>query len=147
MKRREFVHTSCIACMTGLSIASVLESCGTTNLLNAEIDNSDLIIPISEFKHTKNSQISFKKYLVVHNDTLQYPICIYRFNENQYSALWMRCSHQGTELQVFGDKLQCPAHGSEFNSLGEVMNTPASQPLRKFSVKIENEQLRISLKS
>lgn len=41
--------------------------------------------------------------------------------ENKYHALWTGCTHQGTELQVFGDRLQCPAHGSEFANTGAVL--------------------------
>jgi Rieske Fe-S protein len=59
----------------------------------------------------------------------------------------MRCTHQGTELQVFGDKLQCPAHGSEFNSKGGVQNGPADTTLRTFPVEIKNNLLHISLKA
>jgi Rieske Fe-S protein len=59
----------------------------------------------------------------------------------------MRCSHQGAELQVFGDKLQCPAHGSEFDNKGGVQSGPADIKLRTFAVVIENNQLKISLKA
>ena len=89
----------------------------------------------------------FKKYVIVQNDILQYPVCIYRFSVNDYAALWMRCTHQGTELQAFGDTLQCPAHGSEFTNKGFVQNGPADKKLRTFPVIIENNQLKISLKA
>jgi len=59
----------------------------------------------------------------------------------------MRCTHQGAELQVFGDKFQCPAHGSEFNSNGGIQNGPADMKLRTFAITIENNQLKISLKA
>jgi len=58
----------------------------------------------------------------------------------------MRCPHQGEELQVFGDRLECPAHGSEFNNKGIVQNGPADSNLRTFPVTIINNQLNISLK-
>jgi Rieske Fe-S protein len=101
---------------------------------------------MSDFQLKKSNAKEFKKYIVVQNDILQYPICVYRFDENNYEALWMRCTHQGTELQVFGDKLQCPAHGSEFNNHGKVENGPASSALRTFPVTIDGNQLKISLK-
>ena len=145
MQRREFLKASCLACMGGFAFSALLESCGTTNHINAAIKDSDLIIPISDFQYTKNNQHQFKKYLIVQNNSLQYPICVYRFDEKNYSALLMRCTHQGAELQVFGDKLQCPAHGSEFSSTGEVMSAPASVSLRKFPVIIEKNQIKISL--
>jgi Rieske Fe-S protein len=91
--------------------------------------------------------VFFKKYVIIQNDILKFPICVYRINENQYSALWMRCTHQGTELQVFGEKLQCPAHGSEFDNTGAVQSGPAELNLRTFKVSPVEKQLRISLKA
>lgn len=85
--------------------------------------------------------------MVVQNDILQYPVCVYRINENEYTALWMQCTHQGAELQVFGDKLQCPAHGSDFTNTGIVQSGPADRKLRTFPVTIEANQLKISLKA
>jgi len=105
-----------------------------------------MIVSITDFETKKGKAKGFKKYLVVQNDLLQNPICIYRFDENTYEALLMKCTHQGTELQVFGDKLQCPAHGSEFNHHGKVENGPAITSLRTFPVTITDNQLKISLK-
>jgi Rieske Fe-S protein len=107
----------------------------------------DIIVPVRDFETKNGKEVYFKKYIVVQNDILQYPICVYRFSENEYSALWMRCTHQGTELQVFGDKLQCPAHSSEFDSKGGVQSGPADVKLRTFPVTIEKDQLKISLKA
>jgi Rieske Fe-S protein len=57
----------------------------------------------------------------------------------------MQCTHQGAELQAFGDKLQCPAHGSEFSNRGQVESGPATAPLRTFPVSADNNELKISL--
>lgn len=105
-----------------------------------------MLVPLSAFETTKNNSSVYKKYVVVQNEQLQFPICIFRLNENTYSALLMKCSHQGAELQVFGDKLQCPAHGSEFDSLGNVQTSPANTRLRSFPVTIQANNLSISLK-
>lgn len=144
MDRRNFIKTSCINCIGGGMLLSVLESCRTTKILDADIEGSDMIVPLTDFEIKKRK--AFKKYIVVQNEILQYPICIYRFNESNYKALLMKCTHQGVELQVFGDKLQCPAHGSEFTNYGEVNNGPADDALRTFPVTINNNQLIISLK-
>jgi Rieske Fe-S protein len=124
-----------------------LQSCAATKIVGAKILGDDLIVPLTSFKSTGGNKNNYKKYVVVQNDLLQYPICIYRINENEYAALWMKCSHQGAQLQVFGDKLQCPAHGSEFDNKGGVQNGPADNKLRTFAVAIEKDQLKISLKA
>lgn len=79
------------------------------------------------------------------NGRLQYPIVLYRFSETNYQALLMKCTHQGTELQVFGDRLQCPAHGSEFTNTGAVQNGPADEQLRTFPIQIEENSLKVNL--
>jgi nitrite reductase/ring-hydroxylating ferredoxin subunit len=114
--------------------------------LSKEIKGSDLLVPITDFEINSNGKIEYKKYIIAQNEILQFPICIYRFNETEYMALLMECTHQGAELQVFGDKLQCAAHGSEFSNKGIVESGPASTDLRKFPVRIENNILKVSLK-
>lgn len=143
MERKDFIKTCGFACLGGVMFSSLLESCGSTKIVSGAIYKSDLIVPLSSFIIKENS---YRKYIVVHNDQLSYPVCLYRFSENEYSALFMRCSHQGAELQVFGDKLQCPAHGSEFTNKGVVRNGPADTNLRTFPVTIQKDQINISLK-
>lgn len=131
--------------MSGGLMVSLLASCSTAKIATATIEGSDMIVPLADFITQKSDRTSYKKYLVVQNEKLKYPICVFRFDENNYEALLMRCTHQGNELQIFGDKLQCPAHGSEFNNRGEVKHGPAATALRKFPVTIINNQLKISL--
>lgn len=143
MERKEFLKTCGFACLSGTLLVALLEGCGSTREVSGTIEHSDMVVPVSSFQTGKDS---FKRYVVVQNDQLKYPICVYRFNETQYTALLMRCTHQGAELQVFGDKLECPAHGSEFNNKGVVLNGPADTDLRTFPVTLQNNQLHISLK-
>ena len=147
MDRKEFIKSCGAACLKGVLLTTLLQSCRTSHVMNKTIVGSDLIVPLTDFEYTKNDQIHYKKHIVIQNDNLQYPICVYRLSEIKYSAILMRCSHQGAELQVFGDKLECPAHGSEFSNLGVLQNAPADTNLRTFPVTIENNQLKISLKA
>jgi len=146
MIRRKFIAMSCIRCMSGGLMLALLEGCNSTKIITADIIDSDMLVPLADFEIKKGSTRKFEKHIVVQNEKLQYPICVYRFDENNYEALLMKCTHQGTELQVFGDKLQCPAHGSEFNDHGKVQNGPANTSLRTFPIVITNNQLKISLK-
>ena len=99
-----------------------------------------------QFKVMRNGGTAYSSFVIVRNDALQYPICVYRFSDEQYSALWMKCAHQGAELQASGDVLQCPAHGSEFNNKGQVRNGPASNGLRTFPVTVNEKEIFIDLR-
>jgi Rieske Fe-S protein len=143
MERKAFIKTCGMACMGGLLLAPILEGCGSSKLVSGTIAGSDLVLPTAAFL-TKSGK--YRGYVVVQNDQLKFPVCLYRFSDDNYSAVLMRCTHQGAELQVFGDRLQCPAHGSEFDDHGVVKTGPATTNLRTFPVTIQNNQINISLK-
>lgn len=145
MNRKEFFKTCGYACLSGVAFVSVLQSCSTSKIINAEISGAEILVNLTDFEINKKGKITYKKYIVIQNSALNYPICIYRFSENEFTALNLQCTHQGAELQVFGDKIVCPAHGSEFNSKGNVESGPALKQLRSFTIKIEKTQLKLSL--
>ena len=147
MDRKNFIKSCGLACVGAGAMAALLQSCAVSKTLSGAINESDLTVSLSDFETKAGKKIYYKKYIIVNNDKLKFPICVYRFDAQTYSALWLQCTHQGAELQVFGDKLQCPAHGSEFNNKGIVTGGPASANLRSFPVTVENNQLKISLKA
>jgi len=146
MDRKSFLKKCTLVCVGGGAMATLLQSCGASRTLGGTISGDDLVVNISDFETKTGTETHYKKYILVNNDRLKFPICVYRFDAQTYSALWLSCTHQGAELQVFGDKLQCPAHGSEFNSQGKVTQGPAETNLRTFPVSVENEKLLIALK-
>ncbi|GGE19340.1 MULTISPECIES: Rieske (2Fe-2S) protein [Sphingobacterium] len=146
MDRKQFIKQCGFACLgTGLALV-LLEGCATGKSISGKIMGSDLSVPLSSFLSGKGGKEIYRKYIIVEHGQLRYPIYVFRFSESEYSAVLMQCTHQGAELQAFGDILQCPAHGSEFNNKGQVQNGPARESLRSFSVNIVNDQLNISLK-
>lgn len=146
MNRKQFLKTCGFGCLAGITGITLLQSCSSSQILSKEIKGSDILVPTSDFEIKKDRETTYKKYIIIQNELLKSPICVYRFNAIDYAAMLMVCTHQGAELQVFGDKLQCPAHGSEFNNRGVLENGPANRDLRKFPIVIENNLLKISLK-
>jgi Rieske Fe-S protein len=146
MTRKDFIVNTCATCLSATAIASLLPSCAATRYVSGNLEKDGLIINKDEFKIKQKGSVAYRSFIIIRNDALQYPICVYRFSEQDYSAIWMRCTHQGTELQASGDFLQCPAHGSEFNNKGQVTNGPADNSLRTFPVTVTNTELFIDLR-
>jgi Rieske Fe-S protein len=146
MKRREFLSNSCSVCLGMVGLTAVLPACSATRYIPGKFNNDGLLIEVEDFKTKKNGKTVYRPYLVVRNEELKFPICVYRFGEEDYSALWMECAHQGAEVQVAGTHLQCPAHGSEYDNRGRVTNGPAETGLRTFPVTVSNNQLFIDLR-
>jgi Rieske Fe-S protein len=146
VNRKEFIKSCGMGCLGVMVAPVILDGCAGTKYFTAPIEGNDLVIPLSSFEIVKDGVTQYRKYIVAENDSLQFPICVYRLNDQTYQALWMRCTHQGTELHVFGDRLQCPAHGSEFTNKGTVQNGPATESLRTFTVAVSEATLKINLK-
>ena len=146
MNRRDFIVSSCTTCLSVTVLSVLLPSCTATRYISGNLGKDGITVSKEEFRIGKKGNTAYRSFIIVRNDALKYPICLYRFSEQDYSALWMQCTHQGAELQASGDFLQCPAHGSEFNNKGQVTNGPADNGLRTFPVNITNNELFIDLR-
>ena len=68
----------------------------------------------------------------------------------EYYAIGNKCTHRGCKLSsgvLNGETVKCPCHKSVFNvKTGEVVHGPASKPEPKYAVKVEEEQILVSVK-
>ena len=78
------------------------------------------------------------------NDT-GFPICLYKTSKDIYTASLLKCTHRGCELNVGGGIYTCPCHGSEFSTLGEVLEGPADRNLKTYKTVSDNENIYIYL--
>ncbi|MEO5945429.1 MAG: Rieske (2Fe-2S) protein [Chitinophagaceae bacterium] len=147
MNRRKFLKNSCTACLSATALSGVVSSCTATRYISGSLGKDGLTVDINEFSNKQKGRSSYHSFIIIRNESLQYPICVYRFSEKEYSALWMKCTHQGTELQASGDYLQCTAHGSEFDNKGTVKTGPADRNLRNFPVTLSGNELFIDLRA
>ncbi|SDK88537.1 Rieske (2Fe-2S) protein [Streptomyces indicus] len=63
--------------------------------------------------------------------------------DGTYTALSAQCTHAGCVLdKIEGDEANCPCHGSRFSvTNGAAVKGPASVPLPKVPVRVENGKL------
>ena len=145
MDRRKFIRTSCVSCLSATLFSSaVLTACTPTQYISGTLEKDGLIIEKEQFK--LGNQGSYSSFVIVRNENLLFPICVYRFSDEDYSAIWLKCAHMGAEVNVVGDMLQCPAHGSEYTNRGVVTNGPATSNLRTFPVVVRGNELFIDLR-
>ena len=135
----------CSACLAIASFPLLLDSCIALSNATGRLNDKGLFLKADDFVLKDSGGLTYRSSLIVRNDKLKFPICVYRINEREYHALWMQCSHQGAELQAAGDQLHCPAHGSEFNNKGMVTAGPADVNLRTFPVSVDGNEIFIDL--
>lgn len=146
MERKDFLKSCGFACFGAIGVSALVQSCTAFRQVNAPIINNQLHVPLTSFlQGSKKGEIQYKRYIIVRNEQLNYPLVVYRNTNNDYTALLLRCSHQFNELNVNGELLSCPAHGSEFNPKGEPVQGPAEMNLRSFTTTADTQNLYIQL--
>ena len=145
MDRKEFLKTCGSTCLGIVGFASILESCTTAKLVQTTSKNNLLTVSRTEFIEVKKDKTKTRRHILVKTSELDSPIVVYRFSDNEFSALLLKCSHQGSELNVNGDMLTCPAHGSEFSNKGEIIQGPADKTLTSYKVTSDNNNIYIHL--
>jgi cytochrome b6-f complex iron-sulfur subunit len=146
MTRKAFLKFLGISCLGGIGLSTIIESCGSINYFAKSTIHENIIqIPLSEFIYFEKEKQLFRKFVLIKPSQINFPICVFRISEKEYSAVLMECTHNSCELHNQGDFLSCPCHGSEFNSKGIVQNPPAEQNLKTYKTIINNEQINVEL--
>ena len=146
MNRRNFIKSTCLNCAGVLGASMLLQNCTSHKYITTVSGvGNKLSIKKSEFLFQKKEKIMQRKFVLIKPDNLQFPIALYKLNENEYRALYLQCTHQGCELSAYDTVMVCPCHGAEFNASGEVTNGPAEINLKMFSTSSDNETIYIQL--
>ena len=69
--------------------------------------------------------------------------------DGTYYALQDVCPHDGGPLadgELIGNEIECPRHGARFDvPTGAVTRMPACEPVEPYPVKVEGDQILVSL--
>ena len=143
MKRSEFVKTCGMGCVGLITTGAFLQSCATTSYLTTNLNDGK--INLSQTSFLKDNQKGYKRLVIAKAPEMDYPIVVYREASNKYRAFILSCTHRKTELNVSGDLLSCPSHGSEFSSYGKVISGPAKRDLRSLPVEVSGDNISVGI--
>ena len=142
MQRRDFLRSSCNACLlvaTGL-LMPALSGCGPSfQVLSTEIKEDRITVPAESFAKGP--------LVLVRPKGWYYSIALRKKEDNTYTALLLKCTHQDNQLTASSDGFSCSLHGSAYNKEGHVTKGPAERALITYPVTIESDQLIIHTKA
>jgi 3-phenylpropionate/trans-cinnamate dioxygenase ferredoxin subunit len=76
-------------------------------------------------------------------------ICLARGEDGDYYAVADICSHEYYSLsegEVWGEQVECPAHGSRFDlRTGKVSGLPATESIKAYEVVVDSENIYVVL--
>ena len=125
-------------------MAVLLQSCSSIYYATHTFENNTIVLSANEFMEIKKDETVHRPFVILKNASIPFPICVYK-NGDQASALLMKCTHQGCEVNPNAYSLVCPCHGSEFDTSGKVINPPAEESLTSYKVTMETDNYYIHL--
>ncbi len=72
-------------------------------------------------------------------------VIVAKTSGGSFVAVAAACSHEGTSVQYENaqSRFHCPNHGSNFTTDGNVINGPASRPLKSYKTSLNGNMLRV----
>ncbi len=137
---------SCGATCAGLVGLSLFTAgCKSVYYAQLPVLNGKIIqINRKEFEAvSKKGEVSIRPFILIELKGQSHPIYLYRRSADDYSAVLMKCTHQGNELNAHDGHLTCPAHGSEYDSSGKVTEGPAEKNLTAYRVSTDPQTIFI----
>lgn len=136
MERRDFLKKSCSACVGMSLLLPLLESCGTSAAVFKTIpENNRLTIPKTVFET--------QPYAIIRAQKISYDILLKKSENDQFYAIYMKCTHRDSPVQFTKTGFVCNDHGSRFTIEGEVTKSPAKNNLTRLPVETDAQSVFI----
>ena len=139
--RRQFLKTLGGVIISSAGAPILLNGCAGLATIRAQLDGNQI-----KLATTETQALSVPNgILVVKAPQLPGPIILRNLPEVGIIAVSSICSHRGCEVRPMPHSLQCPCHGSEYDEFGEVLEGPATQPLKRYEIEETGDSLIIKV--
>ena len=137
MHRREFVA----AC--GLSLlAPLIGACASLAALRVPVEGGRVRVRLSEHPSLAQPGGTLK----ILPEGAEDPLYVLSLGNDDFTVLSPICTHRGCTVDVQGDRLVCPCHGSTYDRRGQVLRGPAERALQRYDVALAEGILQIAMR-
>ena len=134
MDRREFV----CACTLG-AVAVALGGCASLVTRAVTPVDGRLELALAQFPELTEREGSLRVMPVGHRE----PVYILAHDDGSFSAVSPICTHLGCTVDIQGEHLVCPCHGSTYDRRGTVLQGPAQQSLARYGTSVSADGVLI----
>ena len=133
MDRREFLSLTGLSA-GGIFMATCIASCKKTATAAPSVDFT------LDLSQSANAALNAPGGYVYSNGVI-----VAKTTSGSIVAVAASCTHQGTNVQYqsSGDRFHCPNHGANFSDSGAVLNGPATQSLKQYTVTITGNMVNV----
>lgn len=130
MHRRGFLGV----CAT-LAASSMLAGCASVLVRQVPVKNGRVELPLVQYPELTQAGAA----LQILPDGETKPLIVIVDASGKHSVLSSECTHKGCTVEVQGERIVCPCHGSTYDRKGDVLRGPAQRPLRKYPSRLTSE--------
>lgn len=136
--RRDFFQKSIYLAGGVIGASWLLNACAKSNSspsVSGPSINFTIDISTKQYSslQTKGSYVYANNTIIAHD------------NSGNYVALYDVCTHAGCTISFNGtNQFPCPCHGSIFDENGNVLQGPASSPLKKYTCTLNGTMLTVA---
>jgi Rieske Fe-S protein len=131
LNRREFVGTCASACACALL---GFAGGGCASLVARPVTPVDGQIELALVHYPELSEPGGS--LTVLPDGQAEPVYVLAQPDGAFAALSPICTHLGCTVEIAGERLVCPCHGSTYDRMGAVLQGPAERPLARYRTRL-----------
>lgn len=135
LARRDFLS----AC-GGAAICATLAGCASLMVRPVAADQGKVTLLLADFPELRATNGAASILPPGFAD----PVLVLRV-PGGFAAVSPICTHRGCTVEVAGDRLECPCHGSTYDRTGALLGGPAERPLARFGVTTSTDRVVIDL--
>jgi thiosulfate dehydrogenase [quinone] large subunit len=138
MKRRDFVTTCALA-----GAGALLGGCVAMVTHPVPVTGGRVQLPLASYPELAKPNGAIRILPAASDD----PIYVLSLGDGEFRAVSPICTHRGCTVDVQGERLVCPCHGSTYDRSGTVLRGPAERALARYAVTREGDALLIDLEA
>ncbi len=134
LRRREFFGLcACVAA------GSVLSACASVLVRQVPVSNGRVELPLVQYPEL--SQAGAALQILPEGQTQ--PLIVIVDADGKHSVISSECTHKGCTVEVQGERIVCPCHGSTYDRKGDVLKGPAQRSLRRYPSRLTSDGVLI----
>jgi Rieske Fe-S protein len=134
LRRREFLGLcACVAA------GSVLGACASVLVRQVPVSNGRVELPLVQYPELSQGGAA----LQILPEGQTQPLIVIVDADGKHRVISSECTHKGCTVDVQGERIVCPCHGSTYDRNGDVLKGPAQRSLRRYPSRLTSDGVLI----
>lgn len=122
-----------------VAAAPVFAACASVLVRQVPAVNGRVELPLAQYPELTEAGTALQ---ILPNGETQ-PLIVLVGPDGKHTVLSSECTHRACTVEVQGERIVCPCHGSTYDRKGDVLRGPAERPLRRYRAQLTGEGILV----